>query len=76
MFAAQYTSTKSFDPIISLTLFLSLIKGETNAVIVMIPAFMNKLATSPILLIFSSLSSSEKPRSLHKPCLILSPSST
>ena len=51
-------------------------KGETNAVIVMIPAFINKLATSPILLMFSSLSSSENPRSLHKPCLTLSPSST
>ena len=76
MSAAQYTSIKSFDPIIFLTLFLSLMKGETNAVIVMIPAFINKLATSPILLMFSSLSSSENPRSLHKPCLILSPSST
>jgi len=63
-------------PIIFLTLSLSLINGETNAVIVIIPAFINKFATSPILLIFSSLSSSEKPRSLHKPCLILSPSKT
>ena len=50
--------------------------GDTNAVKTIIPASRNSLETSPILLIFSSLSRSENPKSLHKPCLMLSPSKT
>lgn len=45
-----------------------------NDVIVNAAEDANSLETSPILLMFSSLSLSEKPRSLFKPNLMLSPS--
>jgi len=53
---------------------LSELNGEINDEITNIPASSINFETSPTLLIFSTRSASVNPRSLFKPCLILSPS--
>ena len=58
-------SLKSF-----LTKLLSDLKGDINAVRVIIPASKNSFDTSPILRIFSTLLSSSNPKSLFNPFLI------
>ena len=60
----------------TLSCWLTFLKGEMKLVMQTIPPSANSLATSLILLMFSSLSSGEKLRFLFNPVLTLSPSST
>ena len=58
----------------SLALSLSVLYGEMNEVMEIVQESANNLETSEILRMFSLRSLSEKPRSLFKPNLTLSPS--
>lgn len=68
------TSTKLDSPMSLLAMFLSFRNGEMNEVMTITPASIISLATSAIRRMFSTRSSTEKPKSLFSPCLILSPS--